>query len=291
MTSLIAASPALARDSLARFLQEIRAFPLLSRDEEHMLAKRWREHGDREAAHKLVTSHLRLVAKIAAGYRGYGLPFAELVSEGNVGLMQAVKRFDPDRGFRLSTYAVWWIRASIKEYVLHSWSLVKMGTMAAQKKLFFGLRTIKGRLKAIDAGDMSPEMVKTVARELAVPNPTLSTWTGASPGATARSMRPRAKTAAQHGRIAWRTSAPIRKPRSEQPRNWTSGAICCRAPLRVSALANATSSPSGGSAIRPRHSRNWGASTASRASASARSRRAHLRRSRTASRSPFPIGA
>ena len=134
-----------------------------------MLAKRWREHGDREAAHKLVTSHLRLVAKIAAGYRGYGLPFAELVSEGNVGLMQAVKRFDPDRGFRLSTYAVWWIRASIKEYVLHSWSLVKMGTTAAQKKLFFGLRTIKGRLKAIDAGDMSPEMVKTVARELAVP--------------------------------------------------------------------------------------------------------------------------
>jgi len=134
-----------------------------------MLAKRWREHGDKDAAHKLVTSHLRLVAKIAMGYRGYGLPLSELISEGNVGMMQAVKRFDPDRGFRLATYAMWWIRAAIQEYVLHSWSLVKMGTTAAQKKLFFNLRKIKGQLQAIDEGDLSPENVKRIAKELAVP--------------------------------------------------------------------------------------------------------------------------
>ncbi len=142
---------------------------MLEPDEEYMLAKRWREHGDRESAHKLVTSHLRLVAKIAMGYRGYGLPLSELVSEGNLGLMQAVKRFDPERGFRLATYAMWWIRAGIQEYVLRSWSLVKMGTTAAQKKLFFSLRKIKGRLRAIDAGDLPAETVGTIARELGVP--------------------------------------------------------------------------------------------------------------------------
>ena len=154
--------------NLSRYLQEIRKFPLLEPQEEFMLAKRWREHGDSQAAHRLVTSHLRLVAKIAMGYRGYGLPVSELISEGNVGMMQAVKRFDPDRGFRLATYAMWWIRASIQEYILHSWSLVKMGTTAAQKKLFFNLRKLKGQMQAIEEGDLSPENVKKIATELSV---------------------------------------------------------------------------------------------------------------------------
>lgn len=139
---------------LTRYLEEIRKFPMLAPDEEYMLAKSWREHGDRDAAHKLVTSHLRLVAKIAMGYRGYGLPIAEVISEGNVGLMQAVKRFEPDKGFRLATYAMWWIRASIQEYILRSWSLVKMGTTAAQKKLFFNLRKAKSQISALDDGDL-----------------------------------------------------------------------------------------------------------------------------------------
>jgi RNA polymerase sigma-32 factor len=155
--------------SLARYLQEIRRFPMLQADEEYMLAKRWREHNDPEAAHRLVTSHLRLVAKIAMGYRGYGLPLSELISEGNVGMMQAVKRFDPDRGFRLATYAMWWIRASMQEYILHSWSLVKIGTTAAQKKLFFNLRRLKGQIQAIEEGDLTPEHVAKIAKELDVP--------------------------------------------------------------------------------------------------------------------------
>jgi len=155
--------------NLARYLQEIRKFPMLEAEQEYMLAKRWREHGDSGAAHQLVTSHLRLVAKIAMGYRGYGLPLGELISEGNVGMMQAVRRFDPDRGFRLATYAMWWIRASIQEYILHSWSLVKMGTTAAQKKLFFNLRKLKGQLQEIEEGDLSPESVKEIAKRLAVP--------------------------------------------------------------------------------------------------------------------------
>src|SRR6185437_7110095 len=154
--------------NLSRYLQEIRKFPMLAQDEEFMLAKRWQEHQDTEAAHRLVTSHLRLVAKIAMGYRGYGLPLSELISEGNVGMMQAVKRFDPDRGFRLATYAMWWIRAAIQEYILHSWSLVKIGTTAAQKKLFFNLRKLKGQLQAIDEGDLSPENVEKIATDLNV---------------------------------------------------------------------------------------------------------------------------
>ena len=155
--------------SLTRYLQEIRKFPMLEPEEEYMLAKRWKEHEESEAAHRLVTSHLRLVAKIAMGYRGYGLPLSELISEGNVGMMQAVKRFDPDRGFRLATYAMWWIRAAIQEYILHSWSLVKMGTTAAQKKLFFNLRKLKGQLQAVEDGDLSPENLKKIATELDVP--------------------------------------------------------------------------------------------------------------------------
>ncbi|HLJ65425.1 MAG TPA: RNA polymerase sigma factor RpoH [Stellaceae bacterium] len=166
----IRALPSISNDgNLVRYLQEIRKFPMLEAAEEYMLAKRWREHEDPLAAHKLVTSHLRLVAKIAMGYRGYGLPVSELISEGNVGMMQAVKRFDPDRGFRLATYAMWWIRASIQEYILHSWSLVKMGTTAAQKKLFFNLRRLKGQLAAIEEGDLSPENVTKIATTLDVP--------------------------------------------------------------------------------------------------------------------------
>jgi RNA polymerase sigma-32 factor len=153
---------------LNRYLQEVRKFPMLERDEEFMLAKRWIEQQDSVAAEKMVTSHLRLVAKIAMGYRGYGLPIGEVISEGNVGLMQAVKKFDPDKGFRLSTYAMWWIRAAIQEYVLRSWSLVKMGTTAAQKKLFFNLRRLKGEMKAIDDGDLTPEHVTKIATKLGV---------------------------------------------------------------------------------------------------------------------------
>jgi RNA polymerase sigma-32 factor len=153
---------------LTRYLEEIRRFPMLEPQQEFMLAKRWREHGDTDAAQELITSHLRLVARIAMGYRGYGLPIGEVISEGNVGLMQAVKRFEPDRGFRLATYAMWWIRASIQEYILRSWSLVKMGTTAAQKKLFFNLRRAKSQLQALDEGDLKPEHVKTIAKKLGV---------------------------------------------------------------------------------------------------------------------------
>jgi RNA polymerase sigma-32 factor len=153
---------------LSRYLTEIRKFPMLGKDEEFMLAKRWREHEDPEAAHKLVTSHLRLVAKIAMGYRGYGLPIGEVISEGNVGLMQAVKKFEPDKGFRLATYAMWWIRASIQEYILRSWSLVKMGTTAAQKKLFFNLRKAKSEISALEEGDLRPEQVSAIATKLGV---------------------------------------------------------------------------------------------------------------------------
>ena len=164
-----AAVPILTAESgLSRYLEEIRRFPMLEPQEEYMLAKRWREHGDRDAAHRLVTSHLRLVAKIAMGYRGYGLPISEVVSEGNVGLMQAVKRFEPEKGFRLATYAMWWIKAAIQEYILRSWSLVKMGTTANQKKLFFNLRKAKSKISALEEGDMRPDQVKLIAKRLGV---------------------------------------------------------------------------------------------------------------------------
>jgi RNA polymerase sigma-32 factor len=170
MSAAVSNLPALRGEgNLAVYLREIRKFPMLEATEEFMLAKSWKEHGDLEAAHKLVTSHLRLVAKIAMGYRGYGLPLADLIAEGNIGMMQAVKKFDPDRGFRLSTYAMWWIRAAIQEYILHSWSLVKIGTTAAQKKLFFNLRRLKGEMKAIDEGDLSKEQVQEIADRLDVP--------------------------------------------------------------------------------------------------------------------------
>jgi RNA polymerase sigma-32 factor len=169
MVALARALPTLMWDQhLARYLQQVRKFPMLEPDEEFMLAQRWREHKDPEAAHRLVTSHLRLVAKIAMGYRGYGLPMSELIAEGNLGMIRAVKRFDPDRGFRLATYAMWWIRAAVQEYILHSWSLVKIGTTAAQKKLFFNLRRVKGQIKAIEDGDLAPEQVDKVAERLKV---------------------------------------------------------------------------------------------------------------------------
>jgi len=157
-----------AEGGLSRYLEEIRRFPMLEPQEEYMLAKSWREHGDRTAAHRLVTSHLRLVAKIAMGYRGYGLPISEVISEGNVGLMQAVKRFEPEKGFRLATYAMWWIKAAIQEYILRSWSLVKMGTTANQKKLFFNLRKAKSKISALEEGDLRPEQVQIIAKRLGV---------------------------------------------------------------------------------------------------------------------------
>ena len=164
-----AALPALKAESgLSHYLEEIRRFPMLEPQQEYMLARSWREHGDRDAAHKLVTSHLRLVAKIAMGYRGYGLPISEVISEGNVGLMQAVKRFEPEKGFRLATYAMWWIKAAIQEYILRSWSLVKMGTTANQKKLFFNLRKAKNKISALDEGDLRPDQVKLIASRLGV---------------------------------------------------------------------------------------------------------------------------
>jgi RNA polymerase sigma-32 factor len=169
MASNIAVMPKISVEgNLSRYLEEIQKFPMLKASEEYMLARSWRENDDTSAAHKLVTSHLRLVAKIAMGFRGYGLPVSELISEGNIGMMQAVKRFDPERGFRLATYAMWWIKASIQEYILHSWSLVKIGTTAAQKKLFFNLRKLKGQMQAIDDGDLSPETVKAIATRLEV---------------------------------------------------------------------------------------------------------------------------
>jgi RNA polymerase sigma-32 factor len=157
-----------AENGLTRYLEEIRRFPMLEPQEEYMLAKSWREHDDRTAAHRLVTSHLRLVAKIAMGYRGYGLPISEVISEGNVGLMQAVKRFEPEKGFRLATYAMWWIKAAIQEYILRSWSLVKMGTTANQKKLFFNLRKAKSKISALEEGDLRPDQVKIIAKRLGV---------------------------------------------------------------------------------------------------------------------------
>ena len=181
-TTAIALSP---EQGLSRYLNEIRKFPMLPKEEEFMLAKRWQEHGDAKAAEKMVTSHLRLVAKIAMGYRGYGLPMAEVISEGNVGLMQSVKKFDPDKGFRLATYAMWWIRASIQEYILRSWSLVKLGTTAAQKKLFFNLRRIKGEINALESGDLNPEQVAEIADRLNVSEDEVRSMNGRMSGSDA----------------------------------------------------------------------------------------------------------
>ena len=220
-----AALPILSGETgLTRYLEEIRRFPMLEPQEEFMLAKSWREHGDRDAAHRLVTSHLRLVAKIAMGYRGYGLPISEVISEGNVGLMQAVKRFEPDKGFRLATYAMWWIKAAIQEYILRSWSLVKMGTTANQKKLFFNLRKAKSRISALDEGDMRPDQVKLIAKRLGVAEQDVIDMNRRS-AATPRSMRRSATTAIlANGRIGWSMTAPARKALLAEARSRTTAA-------------------------------------------------------------------
>jgi RNA polymerase sigma-32 factor len=178
----VALSP---EQGLSRYLSEIRKFPMLEKNEEFMLARQWRDQEDTEAAERMVTSHLRLVAKIAMGYRGYGLPMAEVISEGNVGLMQAVKKFDPEKGFRLATYAMWWIRAAIQEYILRSWSLVKLGTTAAQKKLFFNLRRLKGEMKALDEGDLRPEQARLIAEKLNVTEAEVFSMNGRMSGSDA----------------------------------------------------------------------------------------------------------
>ena len=195
-TTSITLSP---EQGLSRYLTEIRKFPMLGKEEEFMLAKRWQEHEDTEAAEKMVTSHLRLVAKIAMGYRGYGLPMAEVISEGNVGLMQAVKKFDPDKGFRLATYAMWWIRAAIQEYILRSWSLVKLGTTAAQKKLFFNLRRIKGEINALENGDLNPDQVKEIADRLNVSEKDVLSMNGRMSGSDASLNAPMG----QEGDMEW----------------------------------------------------------------------------------------
>ena len=190
-----------ASGGLARYLEEIRRFPMLEPQQEYMLAKRWQEHEDAAAAQKLVTSHLRLVARIAMGYRGYGLPIGEVISEGNVGLMQAVKRFDPDKGFRLATYAMWWIRAAIQEYILRSWSLVKMGTTASQKKLFFNLRKAKSQLQALEEGDLRPDQVKQIATNLGVPEEDVISMNRRLGGDASLNAPLRADSRAANGRI------------------------------------------------------------------------------------------
>ncbi len=219
---MAASLPIIAGESgLARYLQEIKRFPMLEPQEEYMLAKRWREHGDREAAHKLVTSHLRLVAKIAMGYRGYGLPIGEVISEGNVGLMQAVKRFEPDKGFKLATYAMWWIRASIQEYILRSWSLVKMGTTASQKKLFFNLRKAKSRISALDEGDLRDDQVEI---DLQAPRRRQAGRDRHEPPARRRRLAQRAVARGGRRRVAGlarRRYAPIRSRCSPTARNRT----------------------------------------------------------------------
>ena len=213
--------PALSGEAgLSRYLSEIRKFPLLSPEDEYMFAKRWKEHEDPEAARRLVTSHLRLVAKIAMGYRGYGLPVSEIVSEGNVGLMQAVKRFDPDKGFRLATYAMWWIRASIQEYVLRSWSMVKMGTTAAQKKLFFNLRKAKSNIGAIEEGDLTPAHTAKLADQLGVTENEVTEMNRRLSGPDSSLNAPLRSNRKANGRTGWPTTPPTRKPAWPNARKW-----------------------------------------------------------------------
>lgn len=218
-TNLPAPSP---EQGLNRYLQEIRKFPMLEPEQEYMLAKRWVDHEDSSAAHKLVTSHLRLAAKIAMGYRGYGLPQAEVISEANVGLMQAVKRFDPEKGFRLATYAMWWIRASIQEYILRSWSLVKLGTTSGQKKLFFNLRKAKARIGALEEGDLHPDNVKRIATDLGVTEAEVVSMNRRMSGGTPRSM-PRSAVTTKgrgNGRTGLRMKTPTPPPIMRHGTSW-----------------------------------------------------------------------
>ena len=265
---------------LARYLDEIRRFPMLEHGEEYMLAKRWREHEDVQAAHRLVTSHLRLVAKIAMGYRGYGLPMNEIISEGNVGLMQAVKRFDPDRGFRLATYAMWWIRAAIQEYILHSWSLVKLGTTAAQKKLFFNLRRLKSQMQAIEEGDLSPEAVKQIATTLEVTEQDVIDMNRRLEGRTIRSTPCCARRATPSGRTGWSTTPPRRRRRWPRRRSWSTGAGCSGRHGRAQRAREAHRPSAGSRRSRPR----WRISRRSTASAASGCARSKCARSRSCRR-------
>ena len=244
--SQTAALPILSGETgLSRYLEEIRRFPMLEPQEEFMLAKRWREHEDLDAAHKLVTSHLRLVAKIAMGYRGYGLPIGEVISEGNVGLMQAVKKFEPDKGFRLATYAMWWIRASIQEYILRSWSLVKMGTTAAQKKLFFNLRKAKSEISALEEGDMRPDQVKLIAKRLGVTEQDVIDMNRRLGGDASLNAPLRADGDAS-GRTGWPTTASARRAGLPKPSSRTTAQGAGRSARPCSTTASATSSKRGG---------------------------------------------
>ncbi len=277
-----AALPILSGESgLTRYLEEIRRFPMLEPQEEYMLAKSWREHGDRDAAHKLVTSHLRLVAKIAMGYRGYGLPISEVISEGNVGLMQAVKRFEPDKGFRLATYAMWWIKAAIQEYILRSWSLVKMGTTANQKKLFFNLRKAKSRISALEEGDMRPDQVKLIAKRLGVTEQDVIDMNRRL-GGDASLNAPIREDGDSGEWMDWlvddSVSQESRLAESEQSENRHEGAWPTRS--RCSTIANAAFSRRGGSPTSRSRWKSSPTSSASRASACARSRCAPSRRCR-----------
>ncbi len=229
---------------LSRYLNEIRKFPMLQPEEEYMLAKRWSEHEDPDAAHRMVTSHLRLVAKIAMGYRGYGLPIGEVVSEGNVGLMQAVKRFEPDKGFRLATYAMWWIRASIQEYILRSWSLVKMGTTASQKKLFFNLRKAKSQISALEEGDLRPDQVEIISTRLGVRKQDVIDMNRRMSGDASLNAPLR-----EEGEGEWQDwlvdNRPARRTCSSSARRATTGTASCTMPCACSTSASAASSRRG----------------------------------------------
>ena len=255
---------------LSRYLSEIKRFPMLEPQEEYMLAKRWREHGDREAAHKLVTSHLRLVAKIAMGYRGYGLPIGEVISEGNVGLMQAVRRFEPDKGFKLATYAMWWIRASIQEYILRSWSLVKIGKTASQKKLFFNLRKAKSRISALEDGDLRADQVATIAKRLGVAQQEVVDMNRRL-GGDASLNTPLREEGEGEWRTASSTKAPARRPSWPTARKATPASTPSKERCACSIRVNAAYSRRDGSPRIRSRSLSLPRSSASRASACARS--------------------
>ena len=272
--------PTIAQGSmgLARYMQEIRKYPMLEPGEEFMLAKRWQEHADQDAAEKLVTSHLRLVARIAMGYRGYGLPIGEVISEGNVGLMQAVKRFDPDKGFRLATYAMWWIRASIQEYILRSWSLVKMGTTAAQKKLFFNLRRAKSQLQALDEGDLRPDQVKKIAHRFGVTEGDVVSMNRRLAGDASLNAPVRADSEAGEWQDWLVDDTPSQEDALAETQELDQRKGYLRTPSLRSMIASGASSRRAGWRTTRRRWRISRANSAYRASASARSRCAPSRR-------------
>ena len=274
--------PTIAQGSmgLSRYLEEIRKFPMLEPGEEFMLAKRWQQHADQDAAEKLVTSHLRLVARIAMGYRGYGLPIGEVISEGNVGLMQAVKRFDPDKGFRLATYAMWWIRASIQEYILRSWSLVKMGTTAAQKKLFFNLRRAKSQLQALDDGDLHPDQVKKIAHRFGVTENDVVSMNRRLGGDASLNAPVRADSEAGEWQDWLVDDAPTQEDALAETQELDQRKTTFRTRWPRSTTASGASSRRAASRTTRRRWRICRASSAYRASASARSRCARSRRCR-----------